>query len=186
MCISKTGVIMSSSTNESNGCDILINSNKYTQNNPYIVEGSKDSGDMFVHTDMYQRIGGGQTYYLTCKSSLPISEGHNLSSNTYTIWFYLSKEYSPSNTGYDLPVCFHANNMVSYGVWKYTIPNGYNMVRIRLNPYNEINPIKPIIAYFWDIHMIPEKYYIPESPQLNNPSMHLSTNYLSANNLYEL
>ena len=130
---------------------------------------------------MYQQVSPGETYYLTCKTDCEWTPTHTSVGNTgkVSIWLYLSKEYNPSYMGYDSPIPFCADaNMIANGIWKYTIPAGQNMVRIRLNTYSEDG--STVSCKFWDINLIPEKYYTGLGT-----AMRLGEDYVSAENLYE-
>lgn len=184
MNITKSGIFKSPSINESSGANILLNSEKYTQATPYVVSGT--SMDIYQETDMYNRVTPGETYYLTCKTNAPWATDHLGDKGTVTIWLYLLKTFNASNTSYDSPICFvyGASNNIANGVWKYTIPSGYNMARIRYNTYS--NGTDSVTVKFWDTFLIPAKYYVPENPTSGVPSFHLGKDYISAREIYEL
>lgn len=141
---------------ESSAQNILLGTN-YTLESPYVVTGT--GTDIYVTTDKYAQVTPGATYYLTCKTDKGWSPGHIHANGIGkgTIWLYLSTTYNPSNMGYNSPICFSSSNWISKGVWKYTIPSGYNMARIRLNGYSD--GTNSMTNKFWDIHLIPQRYY---------------------------
>ena len=99
---------------------------------------------------------------------------------------YLLKTYDPSNYGYDSPICFNtsSSNMVASGIWKYTIPTGYNMARVRFNSYaNESNKVT---CKLWDTMLIPERYYITPSQLTNTIALRVGKDYISTGKLYEI
>ena len=184
MNITKSGIFKSPSINESSGANILFNSEKYTQASPYILSGT--GGDIIAVPDMYNRVTPGETYYLTCKTNATWATAHAGGKGQVTIWLYLSKTFNASNTGYDSPINFTSasSTKISDGVWKYTIPSGYNMARIRYNTYS--NGTDSVTVKFWDTFLIPAKYYVPENPTSGIPSFHLGKDYISAKEIYEI
>lgn len=180
MAINKNGILTSNNINESLGTNMLNNAYKYTRANPYVLTGS--SGDIIATTDMFTRVVSGETYYLSCKVSPAWSSSHgysDASKGKATIWLYLSKTYNKDNYGYDSPILFTSTSAITEGVWKYTIPAGYNMARIRLNTYS--NGTDSVTCKFWDISLIPEKYYIG-----NGVGSKIGNDYASSNQLYEI
>lgn len=104
----------------------------------------------------YSEVTPGKTYYLIADCYPEWSPRHGAASDSYgkcTIWLYVSKTYNPSNMGYDTPVCFHSGNWVSKGIWSYTVPDGYHMIRVRTNTY--ANGTDSVTAKFWNIRVIP-------------------------------
>ena len=103
-----------------------------------------------------------------------------------TIWLYLLKTYDSSNYGFDNPICFTSSNWVKKGIWKYTIPSGYNMVRIRYNTYSDGS--NSVTAKFWETHLIPEKYFIfPNELSGGNPKMRvLKDSIIASSSLAEI
>ena len=180
MSINKNGVLNTNTINESLGMNILNNAYKYTRTNPYVVSGT--NSDIIATTDMFARVSSGETYYLSCKVSPGWSPSHgysDASKGKATIWLYLSKTYNESNYGYDSPILFTSTSAVTEGVWKYTIPAGYNMARIRLNTYS--NGTNSVTCKFWDISLIPEKYYVG-----NGVGSKIGNDYVSFNQFYEI
>lgn len=161
--INKNGNITINNFYESNAMNQL-NGTRYTNENPYILTGT--SNDIYRAIDNECKVEPGSTYYLMCQCNKEWSPRHgyleNVSKGKVTIWLYLSKEYNKDSYSYDSPISFTSSNMITNGVWKYTIPSGYNMVRIRVNTYSDGET--QITAKFWDIALIPEKYYISSTP----------------------
>lgn len=56
--------------------------------------------------------------------------------------------------GYDTPVCFTTSNQIADGIWKYTVPSGYHMIRIRTNTYSD--GTNSVTTKFWNIEVAPE------------------------------
>lgn len=181
MSVTKSGIITSSEICESEGTSILLNTEKYTRTNPYVLSGT--SSDIYKGTDMYGAVVPGQTYYLYCQTDSEWADGHRYNDERkgkVTIWLYLVKTFDASNTGYDKPVCFTSSNWVEKGLWKYTIPDEYNMARIRFNTYS--NGTDTVTCKFWDTMLILEKYHVRK----NDISFHIAKNYISAVELYEI
>ena len=182
----KNGVVASGNIYESNATNLLENAYKYTRENPYIVTGT--SSDIIKVTDMYTQIIPGETYYLTCQTDSEWASSHGYSESTkgkVAIWLYLLKTFNASNTGYDLPILFNTSSstFIRKGVWKYTIPSGYNMARVRFNTYS--NGTDTVTCKFWDVRLIPEKYYVPQVGD-NAISLHIGDDYISAGEIYEI
>lgn len=180
MNITKSGIILSSNISESEGTNILLNTEKYTKPNPYVLSGS--SSDIFKGTDMYGNVIPGQSYYLSCQTDSEWADGHGYSDvrkGKATIWLYLVKTFDASNTNYDKAVCFTSTGWVEKGLWKYTIPSEYNMARIRFNTYSNG---ETVTCKFWDVRLILEKYYIGK----NGVSLHMEKNCALAGELYEI
>lgn len=164
MSINKNGIIQKENIYESLGTNQL-NGTHYTKENPYIL--SSTSGDAYVHLDNECKVTPGKTYYLLCQCDKDWSPSHGYSTESFykaTFWLYLNKTYDQSNWGYDLPACFTSKNMTANGIWRYTIPSGYNMARVRLNSYSDGSQIT---LKFWDIAIIPEEYYVSITPPTN-------------------
>ena len=187
MSITKTGIISSHNIYESEAMNVLNNSNKYTVSSPYTFSGT--AYDLYVTTDMYGAVNPGETYYFSSKTDREWANGHGYSEahvGKVTIWLYLLKTYDPSNYDYDSPICFNtsSSNMVASGIWKYTIPTGYNMARVRFNSYaNESNKVT---CKFWDTMLIPEKYYITPPQLTNTIALRVGKDYISTGKLYEI
>ena len=186
MSVNKQGIWTAGEIVESEGANILLNTEKYTKNSPLTLSGT--SGDIIRVTDMYNRVAPGETYYLTCKTDSEWADEHGYTESRkgkVTIWLYLINTYDPNNYGYDYPVNFNANssNKVKDGIWKYTIPDGYNMARVRFNTYSD--GANSVTCKFWDVRLIPEKYYVPSTPE-NSVSLHIGKDYISAGEIYEI
>ena len=179
MSITKQGIITSPSIYESEGTNILLNSENYTVNNPYVLSGT--SGDIIATTNMYAQVTPGETYYFMSQTDSEWASGHWGNKGEATIWLYLLKTYDPSNTGFDSPILFTSSNWVAKGIWKYTIPDGYNMARVRLNTYS--NDGNAVTCKFWDVRLIPEKYYVPET---GGASLRIGKDYISTGEIYEI
>lgn len=161
MSFNKNGIISAGAIYESAGANLLINSEKYTKDRPYIVTGTRT--DLYVETDQYCRVTPGKTYYYICQTDGEWSYSHgNTGSGQVTIWLYLLKTYDPSNTGYDNPICFTSSNWIRKGIWKYTIPESYNMARVRYNTYSD--ETTTITKKFWDTKLIPAEYFVSTPP----------------------
>ena len=164
MSFEKTGIVSSGNIYESSGTNLLINSEKYTANNPYIVTGNRT--DLYVDTDQYCRVTPGKTYYYICQTNAEWAPSHGLSDatqNKVTIWLYISKEYDPSKYGYTYPICFTSANWISKGIWKYTVPSDCNMARVRYNTYSD--GTTTITKKFWDTKLIPAEYFVSTPPR---------------------
>lgn len=161
MSVNKQGIITSPNIYESKGTNILLNVEKYTETNPFILSGTRH--DIFKATDMYCRVNPGKVYYLSCQTDSTWASGHPGNKGEAVIWLYLVKTFDPSNTSYDLPICFTSPNWVEKGVWKYTIPEGYNMARVRFNTYSTDNNEDVVTCKFWNVSLIPKEYYISPS-----------------------
>lgn len=112
---------------------------------------------MYREMTLYAEVVPGKTYYLMAECFPAWAPSHGASDTNYgkgTIWFYVSKTYNPSSMGYDTPVCFSSSNQVADGLWKYTVPSGYHMIRIRTNGYS--NGTDSTTTKFWNIRVIPE------------------------------
>ena len=163
MSFNKNGNISASAIYESAGTNLLINSEKYTKDSPYVVTGTR--ADLYVETDQYCRVTPGKTYYYTCQTDGEWAATHGVTDSTInkvTIWLYVSEEYNPSSYGYKTPVCFTSSNWVSKDVWKYTIPSGCNMVRVRYNTYTD--GTNAVTKKFWDTMLIPAEYFVSTPP----------------------
>ena len=182
MSVKKNGVWTAGEIVESEGANILLNTEKYTKNSPFTLSGT--SGDIISVTDMYNRVAPGDTYYLTCKTDSQWASGHWGNKGEATIWLYLLKTYDPSNYGFDSPILFTSSNWVAKGIWKYTIPDGYNMARVRLNTYS--NDGNAVTCKFWDVRLIPEKYYVSSTPTGNSASLRIGKDYISAGEFIEI
>lgn len=164
---------------ESRSCN-LFSGKKYTRDDPYILTGT--GKDIIVTTDNYTRVTPGKTYYLLCSCYPSWSPSHGYSeasAGKCILWLYLRKEYDPSHMGFDSPILFSASNMISDGVWKYTIPADYNMARLRLNTYSD--GTNSVSTKFWDIYFIPEESYVG----LYGPAMKLSNSTIVLDNIIE-
>ena len=144
--------------------NLLTNAEKYTHSSPLIKTSASTDG--YSTTDMYCQVTPGETYYFTCETDGQWYQ-HNTSgvdpSNKYvTVWFYLTKTYDPSNTGYDNPVCL--TKSMGNGRWIYQIPNGYNGLRIRTNTYS--NGTNAITVKFWNFHLSKGNAIVPYSSQV--------------------
>lgn len=180
MSFDKTGIISSGNIYESSGTNLLVNSEKYTANNPYILTGN--GSDLYKATDQYCRVIPGKTYYYLSQTDAEWSSKHtNTGSGQVTIWLYLLKEYNTSNLGWDSAMCFTSSNWVTKGIWKYTIPDGYNMVRVRYNSYSDNTTT--ITKKFWDTKLIPSEYFV--STPFENSALHISNNFLSTGEIVE-
>ena len=179
MSITKQGIITSPNIYESEGTNVLNNTEKYTKSNPYVLSGI--GTDIIGVIDMYCRVTPGKVYYFTCQTDSEWASNHAGNKGEVTIWLYLVKIYDPSNTGYDAPILFTSSNWVEKGIWKYTIPDGYNMARVRFNTYSD--GTDSVTCKFWDTMLIPEKYYIPAG---GTSSLHIGKDYISAGELIEI
>lgn len=152
----KNGIISSSTILCGEGGNILEGTYA-NQNNKWNVTGN--SVDIIHVTNNVAKVTPGKTYYLTCKTDKEWATVHTGPTNTVAIWLYLCKTYNTTNTGYDNLVLFVKNdsNYIRDGLWKYTIPSGYNMARVRLNTYSQDG--STITAKFWDIALIPEEQF---------------------------
>lgn len=163
--INKNGILSSEYITDCDSENQLINAEKYTSSDPYVISGSKS--DLYVITDMYTRVTPNSTYYFCCETDSEWSDGHGYTEarkGKATIWLYLLKEYNSSSNGYDSPICFTSvsSNKIKNGVWKYKIPDGYNMARVRFNTYSDGE--ETVTCKFWDVKLIPEKYYVDFTP----------------------
>ena len=141
---------------ESTAPNLLINANKYTSSSPLIRTNSSTDG--YELTDMYCQVVPGRTYYFSCKTDGQWYQ-HNTSgvspSNKYaTVWFYLTYNYNPDATAWDGDVsigtkCFTKTE--GEGVWSFTIPAGYNGLKVRTNTYSD--GTNPVTIKFWDFHL---------------------------------
>lgn len=143
--------------------NLLINANQYTYSTPLIKTSSSKDG--YSTTDMYCQVVPGETYYFSCETDGQWYE-HNTSgvdpSNKYaTLWFYLTRTYDPSNTGYDNPICL--TKAMGDGRWIYTIPEGYNGLRVRTNTYS--NGTDAVTIKFWNFHLNKGNAIVPMSQQ---------------------
>lgn len=178
----KSGLVTATEIKESCGTNVLTNSDKYTADSPYVVSGT--STDLYVETDQYAQVTPGNTYYLTCSTDKEWNNGHvNGNKDKVTIWLYVSEKFDAGAYGYKTPVCFTSANWISAGVWKYTIPSGCNMVRVRYNEYSDGSAT--VTAKFWDTKLIPEAYYVPILPASNQIEMHISSSNVSTGELME-
>lgn len=182
MGFSKSGLITASVIKESHGTNVLTNSEKYTADSPYIVTGT--AADLYKETDMYGQVTPGKTYYFISNTDKEWNNGHgNGNKDKVTIWLYVSEKFDATSYGYKTPVCFTSANWVSKGIWKYTIPTGCNMVRVRYNEYSDGSTT--VTAKFWDTKLIPEESYVPTVPLSNQIGMHVSASNFSTGELFE-
>lgn len=182
MKIEKSGIVNNTITESIS--QNLLTGTRYSRENPYILTGSES--DIIATTNNYTQITPGKTYYLLCSSDkdwgpMHATNGQAEGLGKGTIWLYLLKTYDPSNYSYDLPVNFLSTNMVSKGVWKYTIPEGYNMARVRLNTYSD--GTTPVTVKFWDIALIPEEFYTGPGAAAD---IKFYNNFIVAQNFYEI
>lgn len=130
--------------------NLLINAGKYTKHTPLVHTSAKTDG--YATTDMYCQVTPGETYVLSCETDGTWS-GHNTGagvvSTNCTIWAYLTKTYNPENTGYDKAECFGSSN--GSGTFVYTVPAGYNGLRIRTNTYSD--GTNPTTVNFWNFKL---------------------------------
>ena len=182
----KNGTVSMNNLRESDGMNLLTNSEKYTAGSPYVVTGT--GSDIIATTDMYCQITPGETYYLIAESNPGWADGHGYTDarkGKGIIWLYLSKVYNPDSTGYDSPVSFGtaSSTKIRDGVWKYTIPSEYNMARIRLNTYS--NGTDSVTCKFWNVKLIPEKYY---TTHLNDssPALKVGKDSIVSTEIYEI
>lgn len=155
--VNKSGVVNAGSFVETNGANIL-NGTRYTKSNPYTLTGT--SNDIYNVANSYAHIVPGKIYYLTAQCNPGWADGHGYTEahkGKGTIWLYLSKTYDHSSLDYDSPICFNTSNQQKTGVWKYTIPTGYNMARVRVNTYAD--GTNSVTAKFWDFNLIPAEYW---------------------------
>ena len=182
MGLNKNGIISVSAIYESAGANLLINSEKYTKDNPYIVTGT--ASDLYVETDQYCRVTPGKTYYLTCQTDKEWNSGHNNGNkDKVTIWLYVSVEYNPNSYGYKTPLCYTSSNWISKGVWRYTVPSDCNMIRIRYNEYSDGSTT--VTAKFWDTKLIPAEYFVATPPSQNSASMLIGNGFISTGEIVE-
>ena len=178
----KSGLITAADFKESCGTNVLTNSDKYTADSPYVVTGK--STDLCVTTDQYAQVTPGKTYYFLSSTDKEWNNGHgNGNKDKVTIWLYVSEKFDATNYGYKTPVCFTSANWISKGVWKYTIPAGCNMVRVRYNEYSDGSTT--VTAKFWDTRLIPEEYYVPLTGASNQIEMHVASSSISTSELTE-
>lgn len=181
----KNGIISSNNIHECKATNVLLNSENYTINNPYILSGT--TSDLYKTTNMYQQVSPNETYYLCCNTDSEWSPKHGSDSNTIgkaTIWLYEYEVFDPNSTSFTNSICFKASNMIANGIWKYTVNENINMVKVRLNTYT--NGTDKVTCKFWDILLIPEKYYINPNISSVNSSMKIGKDFISSNNIYEL
>ena len=131
--------------------NLLTNADKYTYNSP--LTRTSASKDGWETSDMYCQVTPGETYYFSCETDGQWYQ-HNTAgvspTNKYaTVWFYLTKTYDPNNTGYDNPICLTKD--MGGGRWIYTIPSGYNGLRIRTNTYSD--GTNAVTIKFWNFHL---------------------------------
>ena len=142
------------------GVGNILSGTNYTIQSPFVLTGT--STDIIAETNLTAKVTAGKTYYLLCRSDKPWAPSHGASATTagkVTFWLYLLKTYDTSKYGYDTPALF-TNTGSSYirdGLWRYTIPAGMNMARVRVNTY-ALNGTS-VTARFWDIKMIPEENF---------------------------
>ena len=91
MNITKNGVIAYPNIYESNGCDVLENSYKYTNENPFVLTGT--TSDIYVSTDMYAKVIPGESYYYTVETDSTWAPSHKGDTGTVTCWLYLCNTY---------------------------------------------------------------------------------------------
>lgn len=151
----KNGIITASSLIDNTGANIL-DGTRATSNNPWVL--SNTVVDIINVTNNACKVTPGKTYYLTCKTDKTWATQHAGAVGTVAIWLYLYNTYNISNfENYNKPVCFLKNSQgyIRDGLWKYTIPSGYNMARVRLNTYSDGST--RVTSKFWDINLIPEE-----------------------------
>lgn len=180
--IKKNGIFSNKYITDCDSQNQLINSEKYTVSSPYVISGTRS--DLWVITDMYTRVIPNNTYYFTCQTDSQWASGHFGNKGEVTIWLYLLKTYDPSNTGYDSPILFTSSSWVAKGIWKYKIPDGYNMARVRFNTYSDGE--ETVTCKFWDVKLIPEKYYVDSTPPQNLPSFKIGSDYITAKDYFEI
>lgn len=178
----KNGIIYSDNIYESGGCILLNGAEKYTRSNPYTTTSASTDG--WILTDMYAEITPNKTYYLCCETDCPWAKQHPGNKGEVTIWLYMLKTYDPSNFGFDTPYCYTSSNWVRKGVWKITIPADFYMARVRFNTYSD--GTNAVTAKFWDIKLIPEKYFVASPPLTGVPSLHIGKDYISSGEIIEM
>lgn len=163
----KNGNIRAGQIIESNYGDLLAGDRikQYTASNPYILTGTSHdiitviSGKVAIPTNV------GNIFYLCAKCAPEWAAHHGYSTATAgkcTIWYYLDNTASNNLYSYDQPICYNASNWIKEGVWRTTIdPNIYKTLSIRVNTYSD--GTNSVTTKFWDIKIIPEKYYIDQS-----------------------
>lgn len=151
--------------------DNCLNANildkKYTEEDPFIAETTSTDG----YQPTYQKavVTPGETYYITAKTDCEWSPSHDTeearTGHKVTLWMYLSKDWTAYEE-YDDPVllCKNNNYWIKDGLWKITIPSDRNYVSMRVNQYSD--GTTSITAKFWDIAIIPEKYYNPSNTEI--------------------
>lgn len=186
--IKKNGIFSNKYITDCDSQNQLINSEKYTVSNPYVISGTRS--DLYVVTDMYTRVIPNNTYYFCCETDSEWSDEHGYTDTRkgkVTIWLYLLKEYDPNNNGYNSAICFKStsSNKIKNGIWKYKIPDGYNMARVRFNTYSDGE--ETVTCKFWDVKLIPEKYYVDSTPPPQNlPSFKIGADYITAKDYFEI
>ena len=144
----------------------LFKGRQYTSKNPYVLTGT--TKDINLSIDNYCQVTPGKTYYYLAKCDTEWSDKHGYFEDTKgkaTMWLYLCKVYDENNRGYDKPIRFMSKNMIADGVWEYTIPDGYNMARVRVNTYSD--GTDTVTVKFWDMKLIPAEYYVNSSLSLH-------------------
>lgn len=148
----------------------ILNGTHYSVDNPITVSGT--ASDIIKVTDNYAQVTPGETYYLmaTCNGEWSPQHGYSADSSAgkACIWLYISKVFNTSSMSYDSPILFTSKSMISTGVWKYTVPAGYNMARIRLNTYS--NGTDTVSLDFWNLALIPASLYT-KTLKINNTSV---------------
>ena len=184
--IYKNGNIEKQNFYESDAMNLFKGTN-YTYEKPYVLSGT--ANDIYLLIDNYCQVTPGKTYYYLAKCDTEWSDKHGYFEDTKgkaTMWLYLCKVYDESNRGYDKPVRFTSKNMIADGVWKYTIPDGYNMARVRVNTYS--NGTDTVTVKFWDMKLIPAEYYVNSSLSLSLSlsSLHVGKDYISSGEIMEI
>lgn len=176
--IDKNGNVESNNIYESYGTNVLQNTEQYTVEHPYVLTGT--GSDIIAVTNQYAKVTPGKTYYLVCQTDKEWNSDHGNGIAKPTIWLYMSKTYDANNEGYDNPVNFTSGNWVTKGIWKYTVPSGYNMARIRYNTYSDGSATAT--AKFWNTKLIPEEYFAGYS---TSNKMKLANSYISVDEIIE-
>lgn len=159
----------------------IFNGTKYTRDNPCVLTGT--STDIIATTNNYTQVIPKKTYYLLCSCDSGWSPSHGYSeasAGKATIWLYMSKTFNANSMGYDSPVLFTSASMIADGVWKYTVPDGYNMARARLNTYSD--GTNSVSVKFWDIALIPEENYVGQG----GSAMKIYNNKIVTNEIIEI
>lgn len=157
----KTGVL-EGNLSEPYAYDLLYPEMKdYTSFHPFVLTGK--STDIIAtpkpKVAIPSEFAGGNFYLLAKCTAWSPKHGHGTTSDGKgTIWLYLDKTAGRGAGQYDSPQCYYSGNWISEGVWKMKIDAAYKEVSIRFDTYSD--GTKEVSAKFWDIHLIPEKYYL--------------------------